>query len=503
MDKKNIATEAAIRPSSSDATGWTRKQPARDAFLLLILMVLGTGLRLHMLGANSLWLDEAASVAYTSMNWSRFLKVLWGYQANMALYYLLLRAWLHLGDSEVLVRGLSVMLGVATIPALYLLATRLFGRMTGLLSASLLAVHAFHIRYSQVARAYTLLPLLLVISTYLLVCAVESPHRKRYWAAYVIAAALSVYTHLFAVLVLAAHAMALVLGKPYKAWRTLVPAGAVFALLVAPMALFVALHHSQLDSIPPPTARALFRTLELLTGEGGVTLLFIYFGLAVLAFAAPAKSRSREESWALRLAGLWLILPPIAILSISLIKPILVSRFLLMCVPPLLMLASHGIVKVAAMSQKRWIPTVAMILLLTLSLWGTQRYFNEVPYADDWRAAVDYIVQRARARDGTVIYIPNPYAYRYYAHHSQLATLAPDILYPGEKWQPISHELIQRAIAGRDRVWLILNGVSERSQVEPELIESTLGERFRPVSKQVFPLGEPITIVLYVRASAP
>ena len=49
----------------------------------------------------------------------------------MALYYVLLRGWIHLGDSEFMVRALSVLMGVLTIPAIYYLGKQLFDRPTG------------------------------------------------------------------------------------------------------------------------------------------------------------------------------------------------------------------------------------------------------------------------------------------------------------------------------------------------------------------------------------
>ncbi len=131
-------------------------------------------MRLHSLAARSLWIDEAASVSFASLAWKPFIKTLWGYQGNMALYYFLLRGWIHLGDSEFVVRSLSVLFGVLTIPAVYMLAARLFDRPTGLISAALLAVHSFHIHWSQETRAYSFLILLLVVTTYALVAAMES-----------------------------------------------------------------------------------------------------------------------------------------------------------------------------------------------------------------------------------------------------------------------------------------------------------------------------------------
>src|SRR6202162_2143518 len=82
--------------------------PLGMALILGTVTLVGAALRLHLLAARSLWIDEASSVHFATMPWWPFLRLLWGSQGNMTLYYFLLRAWIHLGDSEFVVRSLSV-----------------------------------------------------------------------------------------------------------------------------------------------------------------------------------------------------------------------------------------------------------------------------------------------------------------------------------------------------------------------------------------------------------
>ena len=130
---------------------------SRVALILGVVTLVGAGLRFRALGAHSLWIDEGASVLFATMPWRLFLHTLWAYQGNMTLYYFLLREWIHLGDSEFMVRSLSVLFSVLTIPAMYGLGKGLFDRATGLTAAALLSVHSFHILWSQQARSYSLL----------------------------------------------------------------------------------------------------------------------------------------------------------------------------------------------------------------------------------------------------------------------------------------------------------------------------------------------------------
>jgi mannosyltransferase len=123
---------------------------------LLAITVLALFLRLHLLGQDSFWGDELTSVRRAQLDWDAFWELMRG-PAAMALYYVLLRFWILLGDSEFTVRLLSVISAVATVPVVYFLGKSLFDARVGLIAALLLAMNAFHIQYSQEARSYSLL----------------------------------------------------------------------------------------------------------------------------------------------------------------------------------------------------------------------------------------------------------------------------------------------------------------------------------------------------------
>ncbi|MFZ0537475.1 MAG: glycosyltransferase family 39 protein, partial [Candidatus Sulfotelmatobacter sp.] len=129
---------------------------------------------------------------------------MWRREANMSLYYLLLRGWLHLGSSPFFIRSLSVIISLVTLPAIFWLASKLFDRRTGLLAVALMSFNAFHIRYAQEARSYSLFVLLAILSSGFFVAALQEPSRGNR-AGYGLASVLAVYAHLYALLLLAAQ----------------------------------------------------------------------------------------------------------------------------------------------------------------------------------------------------------------------------------------------------------------------------------------------------------
>jgi mannosyltransferase len=484
--------------------------PARTALLLGVTTLIGAGLRLHLLAGRSLWIDEAASVTFAILPWRAFLKVLWGYQGNMAFYYFLLHGWIHLGDSEFAVRALSVLFGVLTIPAIYLLGVRLFDRPTGLIAAALFSVHSFHIHWSQETRAYSLLILLLVLTTYALIAALESNSKMSYWLAFSVMAALCIYTHIFAFLVLAGHALAIAFPKPFRVQLpTVIASAAVFAFLCEPMAAFVILQHSdQLAWIARPSLADFNEFLRLLTGQGGALLVVGYLSLCGLAFLKPpGVNRLAKENWALRLSLLWLLLLPLLTLAVSPIKPLFNPRYMVICVPALVILAARGLINLyQTTAVKRWAAAVAFALLMTLSLWGTHKYFaNLASETSDWRSAVNYILEHQHTGDGAVFFLPNAYCYRYYIHRAEetqhKTTPAPEVLYPPPVWQPVTRAEVQEVTSGHERVWLILH-IDSINPGASATIQSTLGETYQRVDKHEFPGEDLITVALYSRTPA-
>jgi hypothetical protein len=105
-------------------------------------------------------------------------------------------AWFtaHLGHSPLLIRLPSLLSGVLTIPAVYLLGRRTVGRPAALLACALCSLSPFMIYYSAEARAYGLVILLVTVSTLALLRALDTGD-TRWWVAYAVCAAGAFYTH--------------------------------------------------------------------------------------------------------------------------------------------------------------------------------------------------------------------------------------------------------------------------------------------------------------------
>jgi mannosyltransferase len=139
-------------------------------WLVLIVTLIGAGLRILFLANKGLWMDETLSVWVANHSVVEMLPWIARIDRHPPLYYLLLHYWIGLsGDTLQDVRLLSALLGAGTIPIIYLIGKRMSGIMMGLVAAVILAFSLFNIRYAQETRMYTLLTFNVAVAIYALV----------------------------------------------------------------------------------------------------------------------------------------------------------------------------------------------------------------------------------------------------------------------------------------------------------------------------------------------
>ena len=82
--------------------------------------LLAGSLAFYELGTNSLWLDEAYSVGFAK-DWPSLWLANLTLGGNAWLYYTILHPWLIFGNDEAVIRSLSAIFAVLSIPFLYFL----------------------------------------------------------------------------------------------------------------------------------------------------------------------------------------------------------------------------------------------------------------------------------------------------------------------------------------------------------------------------------------------
>lgn len=367
---------------------------AHPPILLAGITALGLVLRCLYLGSKSFWMDEGFSAFMARAPYSDFLRYVRGGEINMLAYYGLLRLWTNWGMGESFIRAFSVAASAATIPLVYLIGKRLFGARAGLIAALLLAVHPAHVAYAQEARSYALVVFLLCLSTWLLLRCVDRGQGSDY-ALYAATIVLAIYSQIIAALIPLAQWPPVMRRLGSRGWFRLAMAGLGSAVALAP-AIFVVWTkggHSA-DWIPPLSWQMLGRVWRFLT----LRKFGFLYPLAWLAalWAALRRPRPAEERWPMLLIVNWLLLPLLCLLAISLVKPLLIPRLLLLSVPAAVLLAGRGLEAI----RRPW-NWVLLVVMVVASLASVRSYYRSPK--PDWRAATGQIARDFQPGDAVAV----------------------------------------------------------------------------------------------------
>ena len=425
----------------------------------IALSCLAAVVRIPYLSSKSLSLDEGFSVFMGRADVTTFAHLVWKGELNMVLYYLVLRLWIHLGSTEFLIRSMSVLAAVATIPVVYLLGLRLFGRTAALAAAFLLAAHPAHVAFSQEARSYSLAVLLLCLSSLWLLRMLERPSPGN-WVGYAVLSACAVYSHFFAVLVLLAQWCALFLSAPRPLpSRGLQKAAGLLIALLAPAAIFVLARERVLAPwIPAPTARDFLELLNVLALPRWRSLLYVFLWIAAIAWNAPKRAENPScRCWPQRFVILWLFVPIALTISALTIRPVFVPRFLLVCLPASVLLAGAGFSKL--LSNVRWLALVLLGLTLLYSASSLRFYFRHSDLKENWRGAAAYVASQLHRDDGVILLpVYAQFTFNYYRSASSAARIP---ILSGVDWK------LQSRVP--QRMWFVASGFVNPQSGEAEV----------------------------------
>jgi mannosyltransferase len=185
----------------------------------LLLMTIAAAAILRFTGLESgLWYDEILTlVRSVRLPLSRIVTEFPGVNTH-PLYSVLAHASASaFGESAWSIRFPACVFGIASVWMVFVLGTRLIGRVEAWAAAVILATSYHHIWFSQNARGYTLEGLLVLLSTFLLLRIRESGS-SRDALFYSLTCVAGVYTHLTMVFVVIGQALAVVaesaIGRP-------------------------------------------------------------------------------------------------------------------------------------------------------------------------------------------------------------------------------------------------------------------------------------------------
>ena len=477
---------------------------------LVLITAAAVAIRFRCLTCKPFWFDECFSVEVSRVRVRDFVHLLWWREANMSLYYLLLRGWMHLGQSPFFIRSLSVAIAAATVPAVYWLADLLYDRRVAIIAAVLCAFNAYSVRYAQEARSYALFLLMATLSSALLIRYLrDSTDRNRIW--YVSISVLAVYAHFYALLLLAAQWLAL-------RWKSapglkddfgLKRAWILIAISVSPLLIFVAKTGAgPIKWIQRPGVLDLLEFFEHLAGSNSWELPVVMVLAAVVSVAPFARrllARNQPwEVWRAQFLLVWLLFPILLTVLLSFARPVFLGRYMIFCLPPLLILAAAGVSRL----RRVWMIAPALAIILIFAWQGTRYVYghdfdNE---RDASGAAANLILNRSEAGDAIIFHIAETrIPYEFYrslragvntASPNFSGQLGPEIVFPTRgpgldyrdfTGKPTS-EVVRSAAQHHLRMWVMLlnNNAGGKPDPTTSMLTQILSDAYPKVTQWTF-----------------
>lgn len=392
-------------------------------------------LRLVRLNAD-LWLDEIAPILFYGHMPVLHVVTSYIHSNNHLLNTLLMKLMLaFFGEQEWAVRLPAMLVGTATIPAIYWVSRLALSRRGSLCVAVLLAASYHHIFFSQNARGYTAYLFFSVLSSGLLVKGLQED-RARYWALYVMAMFLNFASLLNSGFVFASHLLVAVIAlfvvkrygaSPRPLARRLATVFTVTCVLVLNLYITIVpqvyvfsknIYSNPATGFSPLSLEFLRELVRGLSAGFGTGLLLGVIPFMVMAAAGFIVLLRRQ--WALTLA---LALPGFLTAVFLLVQGLSFSpRFFLLGLPLAMLVAVQGIYSFAVLfssklgiTSRLFTPRVATVLVLigmAISLVSLRRYYLVPKQA--YRASLQYIQTERQTGDLTIAIDLMEPGYRFY-----------------------------------------------------------------------------------------
>lgn len=307
-----------------------------------------------------------------------------------------------IGNSPAALRLPSAIAGVMCIYVLFILGRKLFSPSVGFLSAAFLTVSPVHIWYSQEARAYSILVLLVTMSVYLLVRMIQNLEKESNpglsnTICFIAVNILMEYFHYLGLLMAVLASGAILLFTIFR--RSGLKASVAVCIVSA--AAFVpwipaALKQSGSENYITTPGISSLQSLyyEYMSWSRVMQVLFAI--IVPAALIVYRRRRSYAETiplYGLTIVIMWIVLPILTALAISfLLVPIVTNRNLLVTLPAFFLLLSVSVHILLKSRLLRFLVGALILLLLAVQLLFIRKHYTR-PHKSQFREVARFTAE--------------------------------------------------------------------------------------------------------------
>ena len=481
-------------PGSRRGSVWIR-------WAVVTLIFVGYALRTGTLTLQSMWIDEIATLSFTSGSLREVIPNMVRPEHNGPLFYLLLFLWRQVaGSSDFAIRYTSVVYSTITIALLFRLVKEVLTDRTAIASVWLLAFSPFTLWYAQETKMYALHIMVAVASSLMLVEAFRKGGWWR-WLVYAVLVSTVLYSHFFGAFLIASQAMmALLLG--WRKWRRLLAyIAAMSSLLLAHLPLariaLSVLKNFQttdvwrgfvpLNDIVRDAVSYYFYRVPVI--QVSWPMLVLPIGLVIAGTILMLLLRQREP-WVFVLQA---FVPVLLFYVVSFRAPVYDAKYISAVLPAVYVLVAWG----AEALSHLWRPLGVLLLILGLLMTNSVvRDLTDPAFQrGDWRYVADYVDEHEGDDDVVVVsaYYVTRAVRRYFQGNALVRGFGED---PYDPWP-----FYQRQAEGYDHLWLVLH--HDQAMAPENRLREVAGIAFPVVTEQYPNMGRIALIGYQLRFSYP
>jgi mannosyltransferase len=316
----------------------------------------------------SYWGDEAASVMSAERSLPSLFRMLGHIDAVHGAYYVFLHYWIGaFGASELATRLPSAVAAGFVVTGTFFVGQHLARRSLGIAAAVVCAVLPRIVYLGGETRSYAFSTAIAVWLTLLLLILIRRRITNRWaWLGYAAGLALGLYLFLYLGLLILVHAAYLVSSRRFgPVRRRWLQAVALAVALGSPVIVYGFVERHQIAFLAK-RHYATAANILVLQWLGNPFLAVVAWALVVLAVTSAiiAWRRWHERSELIILTVLWVAIPTVALLAMSIVSPTYNLRYLSQSAPGLALLIVAGVFQLRA----RWLKMAALATVVALAL---------------------------------------------------------------------------------------------------------------------------------------
>lgn len=414
-----------------------------------LLIVLSCTINLLSLNDQSIRLDESQSLWTATKSIPALAKHL-AEDVHVPLFFIILHFWtLFFGTDIFVARIPSLIFYIATFPFIYTLAKESSNKKVALVTVAVFSLSPFVAWYSNEARMYTLFTLITTLNHIFFLRFYRS-EGKKYKFAYFITSVLGIYTHYFFFFLLfsqGVYVLTNILVSIYKDsefgkaslwkmfnkhkgvfWVYLGLVGSTFMTMV-PWGIYVLKLNAANNASPliaRPTSFNIFQTIvQFIFGFQNQTIqafIIALWPLSLVMLFLLFTKRKKIPSQAMEYFGLVTVLPIILVFFISFIRPIFLSRYLILVTPTLFFILSWSFMSYSGKVARLFVITILSTMAF-LSLY--QNISAATPVKENYMGVSRYLGKNTTPQDIIAVSAPfTVYPIEYsYLGQARIATI--------------------------------------------------------------------------------